>query len=208
MTLHLTSPVKFGNARGDDIVVDACDMLFRFTQLPINGSRVSAHCAVDYGYPLQQTFLGMRLRQDHLRGRAGARKSPGRDPPPYRSVRPPRRPVMRPVRVPCSTTATNGTVRLLSRASSPSVVLSLLPESSRQRRRRRTIRLARDVVAFPTDSHGDRNIGEAQACDQAQNAAVGVSDAHMNETVSTVGRPPSGSPEGWPKAFPEAEGRR
>jgi hypothetical protein len=74
-------------------------MLFRFTQLPIKRSRVFAHCAVACGPPLQQTFLGMRLRQDHLRGRAGARKSPGRDPPPYRSVRRPRRPVTRYVRV-------------------------------------------------------------------------------------------------------------
>ena len=94
----LISPVKFADARGDDIVVDASDRLFRSSQLPINASRVSAHCAFNCGPPLQQTVLG-RLRQDHLRGRAGARKSAGRGPPPHRWLRLPRRPFTRSIRV-------------------------------------------------------------------------------------------------------------
>ena len=47
----LISPVKFADARGDDIVVDASDRLFRSSQLPINASRVSAHCAFNCGPP-------------------------------------------------------------------------------------------------------------------------------------------------------------
>ena len=77
------SPAMFADASGDDIVVDASDVSFRPTQLSINGSCVSARWAVDCGLPLQSTFLGMRLPQDHLQDRTRACKSTGRDPPPH-----------------------------------------------------------------------------------------------------------------------------
>ena len=77
------SPVLLGDARGDDVVVDASDVSLRPAQLSINGSCGSAHWAVDCDVPLQSTFLGMRLRQDHLQDRTGAYKSTGRDPPPH-----------------------------------------------------------------------------------------------------------------------------
>jgi len=78
----LTSAVMSADARGDDIVVDASDVSSRTTQLPINGSCVSAHRAVDCALPLQSTLLGMHLRQDHLQDRGDACKRRGRDPPP------------------------------------------------------------------------------------------------------------------------------
>jgi hypothetical protein len=77
----LTSPVMSADARGDDIVIDASDVSFRTTQLPINGSCVSAHRAVDCALPLQPTFLGMHLRQDHLQDRGSACNRRSRDPP-------------------------------------------------------------------------------------------------------------------------------
>jgi hypothetical protein len=80
----LTSAVMFADARGDDDVVDSSDVSFRPTQLSISGSCVSTHWAiVDCGRSPQRTFVDMRLRQDHLQDRAGARKSTGRDPPPH-----------------------------------------------------------------------------------------------------------------------------
>jgi hypothetical protein len=82
----LTSPVMFADARGD-----ASDVSFHATQLSINGA-VSGHWAVDCGLPLQPTFLGMRLRQDHLQDRTAACKSTGRDPPPHPWLQLPRRP--------------------------------------------------------------------------------------------------------------------
>ena len=77
------SPLMFADASGNDIVVNASDVSLRPTQLSINGSCRSAHWAVDCDVPLQSTFLGMRLRQDHLQDRTGAYKSTGRDPPPH-----------------------------------------------------------------------------------------------------------------------------
>jgi hypothetical protein len=82
----LTSPVMFADARGD-----ASDVSFHPTQLSINGA-VSGHWAVDCGLPLQPTFLGMRLRQDHLQDRTAACKSTGRGPPPHPWLQLPRRP--------------------------------------------------------------------------------------------------------------------
>jgi hypothetical protein len=79
--LTFVSPVMFADASGDDIFVDASGVSFRPTKLSINGSCVSARRSVDCGVPLQSTFLGMRLRQDHLQDRTGAYKSTGRDPP-------------------------------------------------------------------------------------------------------------------------------
>src|SRR5713101_3081487 len=76
------SPVMFADACDHDVVVDASDVLFRPSQLSINGSCLSTHRAtVDCGLSIQPTFLEMRLRQDHLPDRTGARKSTGRDPP-------------------------------------------------------------------------------------------------------------------------------
>ena len=72
------SPVMFAEASGDDIVVDASDVSLRPTQLSIHGSCGSARWAVDCGFPLQATFLGVRLQD-----RTGAGKSAGRDPPPF-----------------------------------------------------------------------------------------------------------------------------
>jgi hypothetical protein len=156
-----TSPETLADARGDDIVVDVSDVSFHFTQLPINGSSVSAHWAVDCGPPDQPTLLGMRLRQDHLLGRAGARKTSGRHPPPHRSLQLPRSPVTGSIRVHLQYVCDRGHREAPSRASSPSAVLSLLPESS-QRRLRRTIRSARDVVVSCTSFARRSDIGEAR----------------------------------------------
>jgi hypothetical protein len=145
----LTSPVMSADAGGDDIVVDASDVSFRTTQLPINGSCVSAHRAVDCALPLQPTFLGMHLRQEHritcrtvkAHATAGAgtrRRIHGCN---CDDVRP---------RVPfvcaCSTSATDGTVKVI------------LP-------REFTIgnpTFPSRGIESSTLSHGDRNIGEAR----------------------------------------------
>jgi len=75
------SPVRVADASGDDIVVNACDVSSRPTQLSINGSCVSVHWAVQCDVPFRSTFLAIPLWQDHLQGRTGAYNSTGRDPP-------------------------------------------------------------------------------------------------------------------------------
>ena len=76
------SPVMFADARGDDVVVDASDLLSRPVPSSIDGSCASIHWAsVDWRRSLQYASLGVRLAQDHLQNRTGARKSTGRDTP-------------------------------------------------------------------------------------------------------------------------------
>src|SRR5437867_865717 len=70
------SPVMFADARGDDGVVDASDLLSRPVPSSIDGSCASIHWAsVDWRRSLQYASLGVRLAQDHLQNRPGARKS-------------------------------------------------------------------------------------------------------------------------------------
>ena len=87
----LPSPVMFTDARGDD-VVGSRDVSSRPTQLSTNAFGVSTHWAIfDQGRSLEPTFLGKRLRHDHLHDRTGAGKKTGRDPPPH-PLHLPRRP--------------------------------------------------------------------------------------------------------------------
>ena len=76
------SPVMFSAARSDDVVVDASDLSFRPGRSSIDGSCASIYWASgDWRRSLQHTSLGVRLAQDHLQDRTGARKSTGRAPP-------------------------------------------------------------------------------------------------------------------------------
>ena len=78
------SPVMFSDGRGDDVVVDASDSSSRPSPWAIGGSFTSIHWAsVDWRRSLEHTSRGVRLAQDHLQDRTGARKSTGRDPPPH-----------------------------------------------------------------------------------------------------------------------------
>jgi hypothetical protein len=80
----LTSPAMFADARLDDVVVDFPLVSSCPTQFSINESCVCTHWTIiDRGRSLQPTFLGTRLRQDHLQDRTGARTGKGRDPPPH-----------------------------------------------------------------------------------------------------------------------------
>src|SRR2546428_5665950 len=73
------SPLMFSDARGDDVVIDACDLSSRPAPLSIDGSCASIYWASgDWRRSLQHTSLGVRLAQDHLQDRTGARKSTGR----------------------------------------------------------------------------------------------------------------------------------
>jgi hypothetical protein len=76
------SPVMFSNAQGDEVVVDASDVSSRPSPWAIDMSCVSIHWAsLDWRRSLQHASLGVRLAQDHLQDRAGARTRTGRDPP-------------------------------------------------------------------------------------------------------------------------------
>jgi len=132
----LTSPLMFADARDDDDVADSSDLSSRPTETSINGCCVSARWAVvDCGLPLQPAFLGMRLRQGHLRDCAGPGKSTGRDPPPHPWLQLPRRPATGAFRVCllyfCDRTAPRAILSVSS--------LFLPAQSSRQRRRRRLL---------------------------------------------------------------------
>jgi hypothetical protein len=135
----LTSPLMSADARGDDIVIDASDVSFRPTQLSIKESCVSAYQTVDFALPLQPTFLGMHLRQDHLQDRGGVCTRRGRDPPPHRWLQ------LRGVRhgfhscVPAVPLRPTGHGRLFSRTSSPSAVLRFLHKESNSQRLRTAI---------------------------------------------------------------------
>jgi hypothetical protein len=137
----------FAHARSDDVVVDASDVSFRLTQFSINGSCVSEHGDVDCGLPLQPPFLGMRLLQDHLQDCGGESKSRARDLPPHPWLQLPRHPDTVPSVYACITSAMDGTEGYTPREFIIGSSESGRAESSRQRRRRRTIRSARDVAA-------------------------------------------------------------
>src|SRR5207244_3655609 len=80
--LRFISPVMFADARGDDVVVDVSDLLSRPVPLSIDGSCTSIQWAsVDWRRSLQYTSLVVRLAQDQVQNRTGARKGTGRDPP-------------------------------------------------------------------------------------------------------------------------------
>jgi hypothetical protein len=76
------SPLMFADVHDEDIVVDASDLSFR--RVP----SIDASCAsidwtsVDWRRSLQWSSLRVRLGQNQLQDRTGARKSSGRDPPP------------------------------------------------------------------------------------------------------------------------------
>src|SRR5215472_7291587 len=127
-TRTFISPLMFADASGNDIV-DASDASLRPTQLPINGSCVSAHWAIDCGVPLQSTFLGMRLRQDHRQDRTGAYKSTGRDPPQHPGLQRMASGPGFPLCVPAASVRRRHREVIL--ASPTSTVLSLRRESSR-----------------------------------------------------------------------------
>jgi len=73
----LISPVMFADARSNDIVVDACDVSCRRTPRAIDALCVSSHAAnVDWYRSLQQSSLDLRPGHDHLQDRTGARRAP------------------------------------------------------------------------------------------------------------------------------------
>jgi hypothetical protein len=161
----IISPVMFADAHDDDIGVDASDLSFRPAP-SIDGSCTSLHGPnVDWGRSLQHSSLGLRLGQNHLQDRTGARQSGGRDPPRHLPWQPTSRPPGRFSLVRAhSASATDGTTRSFARACLPIAVRSLLSVCDR----------VVNVVGRPNtsfgprrgclrrDSHGDRNIGEAQ----------------------------------------------
>jgi hypothetical protein len=76
------SPVRFADAGGDDIVIDASDLWSRLTLRSINAWRTFNHASkLDWGGSLQHSVVDSRLGHDHLQDRPGARPSTGRDPP-------------------------------------------------------------------------------------------------------------------------------
>jgi hypothetical protein len=126
-------PVLFGDARGDDVVVDASDGSARPIPLSSDGSCASTHWArVDWDRSLQRTSRGVRLGQHHFH-RTGAHTSTGRDQPvasegcnwPY-SVG-----ARFPWCLPAATSATDGYVRRFAHASSRSAGVSLASSCNR-----------------------------------------------------------------------------
>jgi hypothetical protein len=84
----LISPVMSADAHDEDIVVDPSDLSFRPAP-SIDASRASIHRpSVDWVHPLQPSFVGARLGQNHLHDGAKARKSSGRDPPRHLPLQP------------------------------------------------------------------------------------------------------------------------
>ena len=75
------SPLTFADAHDEETVIDASDLSFR--RVPsIDASCASIHwTSVDWGRSLQPSSLRVRLGQNQLQDRTGARKSGGRDPP-------------------------------------------------------------------------------------------------------------------------------
>ena len=156
------SPVLFGDARGDDVVVDASDVSAR--PVPLSSGRLcaSTHWArVDWDRSLQRTSRGVRLGLHHVHC-TGARTSTGRDPPRHlrlqlASERLDTVPFVRA----CSATVTDGSVRPFARASSRSAGVSLVSSCNRVVNILERLRSARRV-GLRRDSHGGWNIGEAQ----------------------------------------------
>ena len=148
----VTSPVTFADARDDDVVVDSPDVSSRPTPLSTKESCASTRRAiVDRGRSIQPTFLGMGLRHDHLQDRTGARKSTGRGPPPHPWLQLPRRPAMGSFRVYLQFLRHDGTAKAIVPREFTIGVRGLLRAlSSRQRRRRRTIRSPASVGCFVT----------------------------------------------------------
>ena len=155
------SPVLFGDARGDDVVVDASDVSAR--PVPLSSGRLcaSTHWArVDWDRSLQRTSLGVRLGLHHVHC-TGARTSTGRDPPRHlrlqlASERLDTVPFVRA----CSATVTDGSVRPFARASSRSAGVSLISSCNRVVNILERLRSARRV-GLRRDSHGGWNLGEA-----------------------------------------------
>src|SRR5216683_3146879 len=135
----LISPVMFADAHDEDIGVDPSDLSFRPAP-SIDASRASVHRpSIDSGRPLQPSYVGARLGQNHLQDGTEARTSSGRDPPRHPPLKPASR---RPRRLSFvrgdSAFATDGSMRSIARAclaicSSES---QLEEQSSRQRRRK------------------------------------------------------------------------
>ena len=76
----------FADAHDEDIGVDPSDLSFRPAP-SIDASSASIHRpSIDSGRPLQPSYVGARLGQNHIQDGTEARTSSGRDPPRHLAV--------------------------------------------------------------------------------------------------------------------------
>ena len=158
----------FADARSNDIVVDASDVSSRPTPRAIDALYVSSHAAnVDWCRSLQQSSLDLRPGHDHLQDRTGARGSTGRDPPQASTLRWPGGIRQVSFLRAHSATATKRRARSFA-ASATGFAMGnsgiALPAQFKlsTSTEGRTLHSAANGC-LRRDSHGDRNIGEAQS---------------------------------------------